>query len=187
LAGFFEDIVVIFVDRVGELVAAQILPDVFDRVELGCVGRLVNKCDVAGYGEAGGEMISSAVENKGCVRARCDVVPDFFEMHGHDFGVGGRRDEGCGGAALRANGAKNVGPFVTLIARRTGARPAFGPDTGQRALLANARLVLEPDFERLSFGMIGEFCCERCGEVFLKASCAASSACGCCGRTDRRR
>src|ERR1019366_893271 len=41
LAGFFEDIVVIFVDRVGELVAAQILPDVFDRVELGCVGRLV--------------------------------------------------------------------------------------------------------------------------------------------------
>src|ERR1019366_5334190 len=68
LAGFFEDIVVIFVDRVGELVAAQILPDVFARVELGCVGRLVNKCDVAGYGEAGGEMISSAVENKGCGR-----------------------------------------------------------------------------------------------------------------------
>jgi len=50
-------------------------------------------------------------------------------MHGHDFGVGDRRDEGCGGAALRANGAKNVGPFVTLIARRTGARAAFGPDT----------------------------------------------------------
>jgi hypothetical protein len=90
---------------------------------------MVNKCDVVGHGEAGGEMISSAVENKGCVRARCDVAADFFEMHGHNFGVGDRRDEGCGGAALRANGPKNVGPFVTLIARRTGARAAFGPDT----------------------------------------------------------
>jgi hypothetical protein len=46
---------------------------------------MVNKCDVVGHGEAGGEMISSAVENKGCVRARCDVTAYFFEMHGHDL------------------------------------------------------------------------------------------------------
>jgi len=147
----------------------------------------VNQCDVGGHGEAGGDVISGAVEHKGCVRARCDVGADFLEMHGHDFGVGGRCHQCCGGAAPRANGTKNIGPFVTLIARRTRARSTFSPDPRQRALLANARLVLEPDFEGLCFGVLGEFRCERGGEVFLKASCAAASACGCCGRTDRRR
>jgi len=49
---FFEDIVVIFVDLFGELVATQIFPDVFDGIEFWCVGRLVNKCDVVGHGEA---------------------------------------------------------------------------------------------------------------------------------------
>jgi hypothetical protein len=110
--------------------------------------------------------------------ARRDLPADLGQMQRHDLGVGGWDDEGRRGAALRTDGAEDVGPFVALIARRAGPCASFGPDAGQRALLADACLVLEPDFDGLVFGVVGEPCRDRCGEVFLKASCAASSVWG---------
>jgi hypothetical protein len=53
-------------------------------------------------------------------------------------------------------------------------------------LLADARLVLEPDFNGLIFGMVGEPRDDRRGEVFLNASWASSSVCGWRGRTESR-
>jgi len=108
-------------------------------------------------------------------------------MQRHGFAVGDRKDKGCGDAALRANGAKDVRPFVTLIARSAWAGPAPGPDAGQCALLANARFVLEPDFDRLVLGALREPCGEPLGEVFLNASWAPSSLSGWRGRTVSRR
>src|SRR5205085_10379640 len=72
------------------------------------------------------------------------------------------------------------------VARRPGAGAAARPDPGQRALLADAGLVLEPDLDRLAAGVLGRRRRDQRGEAFLKASCAASSALGCFGRTDRR-
>src|SRR5450759_2591893 len=57
---------------------------------------------------------------------------------------------------MRTDGAEDVGPFVALVARRARPRSTPSPDAGQRALLADARLVLEPDFNGLIFGMVGE-------------------------------
>ncbi len=69
---------------------------------------------------------------------------------------------------------------VVANRRRTGATRR--PQIGQRALLADARLILEPDLNRLAsrlrrqdLGYVG-------GEVFLKASCASASFFGWYGR-----
>ena len=43
---------------------------------------------------------------------------------------------------------------MALVAGRDGTRTAFGPDAGERALLANASLVLPPELERLAAGVL---------------------------------
>lgn len=88
------------------------------------------------------------------------------------------QDEGGGGGARRADGAEDVGPFVAPVARAAWTGSASGPDSGQRPLLADPRLVLEPDLDRLAAGVFGQNRRYRVGEVFLNASWAASSAFG---------
>lgn len=123
-------------------------------------------------------MVAGAVEDENGVSARSDLATDFGKMQGHYLGVGGRRDDGRGRAAFRADGAEDVGPFVALIARRAGSGPTLGPDAGQRALLADPRFILEPYLDGLFLGAGGESLFNRRGEVFLKSSWAASSVCG---------
>lgn len=178
VASLVDNIVVAFEDCDREFVAAHIFPDIFDRVEFGCVGRQRDEGDVVRDGEVFGDVIARAIEHEGGLAARRDLPADLGQMQRHDLGVGGWDDEGRRGAALRTDGAEDVGPFVALIARRAGPCASFGPDAGQRALLADACLVLEPDFDGLVFGVVGEPCRDRCGEVFLKASCTASSVWG---------
>ena len=100
-------------------------------------------------------MIACAVEDEGSVTSRRDPAADFSQVQGHDFGVGRGHDDGGGDAALRTGGTEDIGPLVALIAWRAGSRSALGPDPSQGALLADARLILKPDFDRLVFGMVG--------------------------------
>ena len=186
LAGLVDNIIVVFEDCDREFVAAQIFPDIFDRVEFGCVGRQWHECDIVRDGEVFGDVITCAVEHEGGVGARGNLPADLGQMQRHDLGVGGWDDEGHRGAALWTDGAEDVGPFVALVARRARPRSTPSPDAGQRALLADARLVLEPDFNGLIFGMVGEPRDDRRGEVFLNASWASSSVCGWRGRTESR-
>jgi len=48
--------------------------------------------------------------------------------------------------------------------------PRFGPDAGQRALLANAGFILEPDFDRPVGKLLRDCGARQLSEVFLKAS-----------------
>jgi hypothetical protein len=68
-------------------------------------------------------------------------------MQVHRLGVGEGQDEGGADGALRADRAEQVGPFVAGIADGAGAGAALRPNPGQRALLADARLILEPDLQ----------------------------------------
>jgi hypothetical protein len=67
---------------------------------------------------------------------------------------------------------------VALVVRRAGPRSTLGPDAGQRALLADPGLILEPDFDRLAFGAVRDLRRDCRGEVFLNVAWASSSACG---------
>jgi hypothetical protein len=94
-----------------------------------------------------------------------DAAGDLGEMVVHRAGVGEGHDEARGDAALRADGAEDVGPLVAGVARRPRPRAALRPDPGQRALLADPRLVLEPDLERSAPGGLGDCGGYRLAEV----------------------
>src|SRR3979411_369685 len=52
VAASLDDVVVTLPDSSAELVAAEILTDVLDRIELGCVGRQAKQGDVPGDGQS---------------------------------------------------------------------------------------------------------------------------------------
>ena len=80
-------------------------------------------------------MVAGAIEHEDGVSVRGDLFGYLRQVQVHRLRVGARQDESGGRAALRADGAEDVGPFITLVARRARTRAAFGPHTGQRALL----------------------------------------------------
>jgi len=132
-------------------------------------------------------VIASAIDNERSMRSWRDAAANFGQMHRHGIGIGRGQDERCRRAALRTDRAKDVGPLVTLVTGRPRSRSSSGPNPGQCTLLTDTGFVLEPDFDRLAFGMFGKSCRDRRGEVFLNASWASSSACGWRGRTESRR
>src|SRR6185437_1416211 len=108
-------------------------------------------------------------------------------MQVHRFGVGLRQHQTNADLALRANGAKYVGPVTALVAQRRWTRAPFGPDVGQRALLADACLVLPPELDWLAAHLLRDGVGDQAGKVFLCVSWADASACGWRGRTEIRR
>jgi hypothetical protein len=186
-ASFMDDVVVVVEDGDGEFVAAQIFPDVFDRIEFGSVGWQTDKGDVFGDRERGSNMIAGAIEDESGVAICRHLVADSSEMQRHGLGVRRRHDQACCDATLRTGRAEQVGPIVASVVRRPGPRSTLGPDASQCALLADPGFILEPDFDRLAFGAVGELRRDCRGEVFLNASWASSSACGWRGLTDSLR
>jgi hypothetical protein len=186
LTAFVEDVLVVIIDGDGELILAQVLPDVLHRIEFWRVGRQGQKADVVWRLEAGGGVVSGAVEDEDGVRPGCDLFADFSQMKRKCFGVGVWQDESGRGTARRTSRTEEIGPFVAQIARRAGTRSSLRPNPRQRALLTNASFVLEPDFQWLATGVPGQNGRDRLGEVFLKASWACGSLFGCCGLTESR-
>lgn len=182
-----DDGVVVVEDADGEPVGAQVLPDIFHRVQLRAVGREQDGGEVVGDDERRCPVPAGPVEQEDRMRARRDGAGDFREVVVHRGGVGEGQHQSGGDAAVRAGGAEDVGPFVAGVARRARPAAALRPDPGEGALLADPRLVLEPDLERLATRGLGDRCGYRLAEVFLKASCASGSAFGWCGRTESRR
>src|SRR5579859_1868322 len=117
-------------------------------------------------------MPSGPVEEDHGVGAGGDLAADLLQMQVHGPGVGVGQNPGGADAAGGTDGPEQVGPLVALVAG--GARPAaaLGPDAGQRALLADAGLVLPPDFDRLVARRLGDGGRDQIGEVFLCAAWA---------------
>jgi hypothetical protein len=140
-AGFVDDVFVAFEHGDGEFVAAQIFPNILDRVQLWRVGRQAYERDVAWNGESRRDVIARAIEDERSMRSRRDPA---------------------------ANGAKNVNSLVALVAWRTRSGSSLGPNAGQRTLLTDSSLVLEPDFDGLVFRVVGEPRRDRGGSFFKR-------------------
>ena len=132
-------------------------------------------------------MIAGSVEDEDGMCVGRDLAADRIQMQRHGLSIRRRHNQACCDATLRTGGAKQIGPVVTSIARRPRPCSASGPNAGQRALLADPGLILEPDFDRLAFGAVGDLRRDCRGEVFLNVSWASSSACGWRGLTDSLR
>ena len=123
-------------------------------------------------------MPASAVADQHGMCAGTDLLADLGEVDGHRLAV----DPGCnnGGAhgPRRTDRAEDVGRVVAIVANRRWAAAAQRPLIRQRALLADAGFILEPDLDRLASRFRRQGCGYKGREVFLKASCAAASFLG---------
>jgi hypothetical protein len=96
-----------------------------------------------------------------------------MELHG--VGVGQRQSKRCALWVRWTDGAEEIGALVALVGRLTGPRTAAGPLPDEAVLLADARFVLEPDFNSGIGWQIGKMGAQRAREVFLKASMISAS------------
>ena len=121
-------------------------------------------------------MPSRLVEEERGVFAWSDTGGDLFEMQVHRPGVAGGQDERRALAVFGADGAEDVGRSCALIVRRRGPCAASGPAPCDLVLLADARLVGEPDLycARIDF-LFARDLVQTGGEVFLKFSIAPAA------------
>jgi hypothetical protein len=94
----------------------------------------------------------------------------------HRFGVAPGHDERRALAVLGTDRAEDIGRGGSLVLRRARARAAFGPTSGDLVLLADARLVREPDFYGVGLdAFFAPDLRQACGEAFLKSSIAPAA------------
>ena len=175
LAAVVDDVVIGREDAVGEPIVAHELPDVFHRVQFGAFCWQRDDADVVGHGELSGRMPSSLIHQYDGVSARGDHKCDLGQMRGHRFGIAEGEHQPRALAVFRADRAEDIGRFCPLILR--GRRPGSAPCPAPRnlVLLADARLVLEPDFYgRAPREVCSDLCQLGCEAPFLKASSAYS-------------
>jgi hypothetical protein len=176
VAASVEDCVVGVEDAVAQVISAKELPDVFDRVKFGAIGRQGEQADIVGQPQPAAALVpASAVEDQDGVRTGRDLSADFGQVDVHRLGADPRQHERRPGATLRAYGAEQIGGAVPLVARRARPVALVGPDIAQRALLTDPCLVLPPDFERLVAGALRDRGLHQFSEVFLCASSASAS------------
>ena len=170
LAGGIEDILVGLEDAVGEVGLPEVLPEVFDRVQLGGAGWQEEQGDVLGDLELGRHVPSGAVEQENGVGTGRDISADLPEMGLHGLCVGPGQDERGTGAARGADGAEEVEALIALVLGLTGSAAAARPLADQGVLLAQTHLVLPPQLDRRCGRQVAYGRCERAWEVFLKSS-----------------
>ena len=106
---------------------------------------------------------------------RRDGLGDLDEVQIHGLGIAGGQDEGCALALLWTDRAEDIGGSGPLIAGCMRTRAAPGPPTRDLVLLADTRLVLEPNLYCGDIDCL--FACDflqTCWEAFLKSSIAPS-------------
>ena len=157
------------------------MPEVFDGVEFGGIGRERHQGDRRGDAEGLGDVVAGVVPDEGNVGAGGDRGGELVEEELHDRRVESVGDEALGAAGLRADDGEDVEVLEAALLR--GGRPGVGvgPDGGQRAFLPEAGFVREPDLDGAARVGDDDFR-DRVREFFLNAACFPTSAFGCCGR-----
>ena len=130
--------------RVGEPVAAQIVPNPLHRVELRAIGRQVQQSDIAGHHQSLAAVPTGTIEDHHGMGIRGDLAADLVEMMVHCEGIADRHDQPRHFALQWADRTKHIGRGKAEVLRCR--RPAAGlpPHPGQGVLLADAPLVLKP-------------------------------------------
>lgn len=171
-----DDVVIGFENAVGQPVLAQKLPDVFGRIQLWTFRRQRNERDVGRHDQLVGHVPAGAVDDESGVGPWRDSSADFDEEQIHRVGVAGRENKRRALAVLWTDGAEYVGRGGALIVGRARPRPAFGPSARDLVFLADARLVLEPDFYFVGGdALLARDFFQTSWETFLKSSIAPSA------------
>jgi len=121
-------------------------------------------------------MPAGLIDDQRSVSAGRDLGGDFGQMEVHRLGVAARHDERRALAVLGADRAEDIGRGGSLVLRGARARAAFGPAARDLVLLADTRLVGEPDLygATIDAGFAPDLLQAR-GETFLKSSIAPAA------------
>ena len=107
-----------------------------------------------------------------------DRAGDLVEVKLHRFGVGERQGQGRARAASRTDRTEEVGALVSLICGLARPRSAPRPLPYETVLLANPRLILEPDLDGSLPRDTSQMSPQRRRKVFLNASIVRASCAG---------
>src|ERR1700710_2908703 len=187
VAAVADDIVVVQEDAVREPVVAHELPDVFHRVELGRSSGQGQQGYIVGHPESGRAVPAGLIEDQHGVAAGIDGLTDLLEVLAHRRGLAPWHDKAGPLPLGGAHRAKQIGRHGPLILGGPRSGAPLRPASADCVLLADPRLVLEP---QLYAGAAWERRFDRRqpgGEAFLKSSIAASFWPWCCGRADSLR
>ena len=181
VAGRLAQVVVVVVGAVGPVVATEVVPEVFDGVEFGASRRQRDQRQVLRRLELAAGVEAGLIPEHHHVHIGIDLVGELFKEGVDGLGVecGGEQADGLAG--LGTGGAQDVEVLVAGLFDRRRTRTSSGPLAAQRALLAEAGLVLEPELDPLA-GMLGGGLRHKFGRFFLNASIAAGSFFSCRGR-----
>jgi hypothetical protein len=169
-------VIVTFPDTHAELVGSQILPHVFDRIEFWSIGRQTEQRDIVGNGQAlSGLVPSGAVTDQYGMGVGADLLADFDQVDCHRLATDPGHHDGSADGASGTDRAEDVGGVMAVVAHRRWPGATQRPKIGQCALLADPRLVLEPDLDRLAGRLWRQNLGYPGSEVFLKAACASAS------------
>ena len=181
VTGHLEQVVVVAEHPVAQVVALEISPEAFDRVELGAVGRQVQEREVRRHLQRLGDVPAGVVEHQHDVGVGTGGPADEGQVLVHQAGVDGRGEERGGGAGDRVDGGEEVEPVVLGLLERGRPRALVGPDVRQRPLLADTGLVLEPDLDP-AIGMVLAYLLDKRGASSSQRCIAAGSFLRCRGR-----
>ena len=95
-----------------------------------------------------------------------DMQGDLVDMELHRLAVGEGQGQASADATRRADRTEQISALVSLISRLARPRAAPSPLANQTVLLADTRLVLEPDLDGLSTSYRTDMRLERAREVF---------------------
>jgi hypothetical protein len=140
-----EDGVIGIEDAIGQPVVAHELPDFFDRVEFGALGRQRQDGDARRHDQLAGEISACLVHQQDRVCTGCDGLGDLGQMQAHRSRSAALQDESGPLAVSGTDRTKDSGGGGALIlrGRRSGATPRPAP--GDLVLPTNSGLIGKPD------------------------------------------
>ena len=116
------------------------------------------------------------------MRACCNVTGYFIKMQLHGLCIGMRQSECRGFAKCGADRPEKIGVGIALIGGLAWPCSASCPLPHDTVFLADAGLILEPNFYRCINWHIFQMGFQGVAEVFLKASIVSASCPGWRGR-----
>ena len=135
-----------------------------------------DQSDVGWDDQPAGQMPAGLIDEQRGVRARRDLGGDFGQMEVHGLRVAAWHDERRAFAVLGTDRAEDISRGGSLIFGSAWTRAALGPTAGDLVLLADARLVGEPDFYGAGLdALLAADLFQARGKAFLKSSIAPSA------------
>ena len=127
-----------------------------DRVQLRRARGQKDQRHVVWDDEVGGCVPSGAIEQQDGVCALGDRARDLVEVQLHRLGISKRQRQRRARPTGRTDCSKQIGVLIALISWLRRPRSTSGPLPDDAVLLADAGLILEPDFDRFPVSNIGE-------------------------------